>query len=61
MLNTDLKILAKLLANRLKQIMPNIITTNQAYGVKGKDISDVTMSIKDTIRYMGEKDGISLT
>lgn len=55
MLNTDLKILAKLLANRLKQIMPNIITTNQAYGVKGKDISDVTMSIKDTIRYMRDK------
>jgi len=61
MLNTDLKILAKLLANRLKEIMPKIITTNQVYGVKGKDIADVTMSIKDTIRYMGEKDGISLT
>lgn len=38
MLNTDLKILAKILANRLKEIMPMIITTNQVYGVKGKTL-----------------------
>lgn len=55
MLNTDLKILAKILANRLKEIMPMIITTNQVYGVKGKDIADTIMSIKDTIRYMRDK------
>jgi len=55
MLNTDLKILAKILANRLKEIMPKIITTNQAYGVKGKDIADTILSIKDTIRYMRDK------
>lgn len=54
MLNTDLKILAKILANRLKEIMPKIIKTNQVYGVKGKDIADTT-SIKDTIRYMRDK------
>lgn len=55
MLNTDLKILSKILANRLKEVMPKIIGTNQAYGVKGRDIADVTISIKDTIRYMREK------
>ncbi len=31
MLNTDFKILAKVLANRLKKVLPEIITTNQAY------------------------------
>lgn len=55
MLNTDLKILSKVLANRLKEIMPSIIKTNQVYGVKGRDLADTTISIKDTIRYMNEK------
>jgi hypothetical protein len=52
MLNTDLKILAKILANRLKEVMPRIIKTNQAYAVKGRDIADITMSIRDTIQYI---------
>ena len=55
MLNTDLKILTKVLANRLKEVMPTIIETNQVYGVKGKDIADTTLSIIDRIRYMKEK------
>uniref|UniRef100_A0A671PCM7 Reverse transcriptase domain-containing protein n=1 Tax=Sinocyclocheilus anshuiensis TaxID=1608454 RepID=A0A671PCM7_9TELE len=55
MLNTDLKILSKVLANRLKEVMPSIIETNQAYSIKGRDIADTTMSIKDTIRYITEK------
>nr|BAC82613.1 pol-like protein [Danio rerio] len=55
MLNTDLKILAKVLANRLKEVMPSIIKTNQAYSIKGRDIADTTMSIKDTIRYINDK------
>lgn len=38
MLNTDLKILAKVLANRLKNVLLSIIETNQAYGVIGRDI-----------------------
>ncbi len=55
MLNTDLKILSKILANRLKEVMPSIIKTNQGYGVKERDIADTTISIKDMIRYMHEK------
>lgn len=48
MLNTDL-------ANRLKEVMPSIIETNQAYSIKGRDIVDTTMSIKYTIIYIVEK------
>lgn len=56
MLNTDLKILAKVLANRLKNVLPSIIETNQAYGVKGRDIAETTSSIRDIISYInGEK------
>lgn len=55
MLNTDFKILAKVLANRLKNVMPNIIETNQAYGVKARDIADVTSSIRDIVGYIKEK------
>ncbi len=55
MLNSDLKILTKVLANRLKEVMPTIIETNQVYGVKGKDIADTTISIIDRIRYMKDK------
>lgn len=55
MLNTDLKILAKILANRLREVMPTIIRTNQVYGVKGKDIADTTLGIQETIRYTKTK------
>lgn len=54
MLNTDLKILAKVLANRLKNVLPTIIMTNQAYGVRGRDIADITSGIRDIISYLNE-------
>lgn len=50
------KISAKVLADRLKNRLPSIIETNQAYGVKGKDIAETTSSIRDIISYInGEK------
>ncbi len=52
MLNTDYKILAKILANRLKIVVPNIITTNQTYAVLKRDITDVINNIRDIIWYM---------
>lgn len=55
MLNTDLKILAKVLADRLKKVLPTIIKTNQSYGVKGRDIADTISSIRDLIGYMREE------
>ncbi len=55
MLNTDYKILAKILANRLKIVVPNIITTNQTYAVIKRDITDVINNIRDIIWYMKEE------
>ncbi len=55
MLNTDMKILAKILANRLNKVLPTIITTNQAYGVKGRDIADITRGIRDIISVLNER------
>jgi len=55
MLNTDYKILAKILANRLKKVIPNIIKTNQAYGVLNRDILDIVTSIRDLMWYMKDK------
>lgn len=60
MLNTDYKIFAKILANRLKKILPNITETNQAYTIEGRDITDTVCSIRDVVSYMveGRKKGI---
>ncbi len=55
MLNTDYKILSKILANRLKIVVPNIITTNQTYAVIKRDITDVINNIRDIIWYMKEE------
>ncbi len=54
MLNTDFKILAKVLANRLKKVLPEIITTNQAYSIIGREITDTVSNIRDKISYMIE-------
>jgi len=55
MLNTEYKILAKILANRLKIVVPNIITTNQAYAVLKRDITHVINNIRDMVWYMKEE------
>lgn len=48
--------MAKVLANRLKRVLPKIIKSTQEYGVLGKDIVDVVRSIRDTIYYMKKKE-----
>ncbi len=55
MLNTDYKILAKTFANRLKIVVPNIITTNKTYAVLKRDITDVINNIRYIIWYMKEE------
>ncbi len=47
--------MAKVLANRLKEVIPSIIETNQAFIVKGRYIADIKRSIRDTIWYMKDK------
>lgn len=44
LLNCDYKILAKVMANRLKRVLPRIIQTNQAYAVLSRDISDTVIN-----------------
>lgn len=54
MLNTDFKILAKMLANRLKKVLPGIITKNQSYSIIGRKITDKVSNIREKISYMTE-------
>ena len=51
LLNTDYKILAKLLAKRLQPILPDIIDNDQSAYIKGRNISDNVRSIWDLIEY----------
>ena len=60
-LNTDYKILTKVLANRIKTAAPTIVAPTQAYGIPGRDISDIIRTIRDTIECMGKDGGIILS
>ncbi len=55
-LNTDYKILIKVLANRIKEIVGSIISPSQAYSIPGRDITDTVCTIIDVVDSMG-KDG----
>ena len=60
LLNTDYKILAKVLANRLKSVIASIINWSQAYSIPGRDITDTILSVKETINHMTKQGGIYL-
>ena len=53
--NTDYKILAKLLTNRLSKVISNIIDPDQVGFMKGRNISTVIRTIDDTISYLGKR------
>ena len=55
LLNTDYKILTKALANRLQQVLPLIIHTDQTASIKGRTINDNTRLLHDVITYANEK------
>lgn len=52
MLNTDYKILARVLANRIKRVIGTVVGSTQAYSIPGRDIADTVSSIRDTIEFM---------
>jgi hypothetical protein len=51
LLNTDLKILAPVLAKRLESCLPNIIHPGQHCGLMGRTILDATATVRDAIAY----------
>lgn len=54
-LNADYKILAKILANRMKGVIGMVVSQTQAYSIPGRDIADTTSSIRDVIEHMRGK------
>ena len=49
MLNSDYKVLARVLANRVKQVIGKVVGSTQAYSIPGRDIADTISSIRDII------------
>ncbi len=56
LLNSDYKILTKVLANRMKRVIGDIVQATQSYSVPGRDIADTIGTIRDVIEYM-KRDG----
>ena len=49
--NTDYKIMAKVIAERLKKILPKIISESQVGFIKGRNIAQAIRAINDIIEY----------
>jgi len=49
LLNVDYKILARIMSNRIKTVLPKIISREQSACIMGRDISDTICSIRDII------------
>lgn len=57
LLNTDYKIIAKVLASRMKKVIGGIIASTQTYSVPGRDITDTICTIRDVAHYMQKNKG----
>ena len=55
LLNTDHKIIAKILAERLKTVVPNLIHSDQKGFVKGRNISEANRLVQDIIDYIDQE------
>jgi hypothetical protein len=55
LLNVDYKIITKVLANRLKQVLPSIIHKDQTCGIPGRSIAETTSFVRDLIEYVNRK------
>lgn len=47
--NVDYKIIARVMANRLKLVLPNIVSESQTCCITGRDIADTLVSVRDII------------
>ena len=56
LLNSDYKIIAKILAERLKDVLPKLIHSDQKGFVKGRNISEANRLIQDVIEYNDRED-----
>lgn len=52
LLNVDYKIIARVMSDRLKQVLPGIISPEQSSCIIGRDITDTVASIRDVIWMM---------
>jgi hypothetical protein len=57
LLNVDYKILARIMANCLKYVLPNIVSGEQTCCVLCRDIADTIASIRDVI-HLAERDSL---
>ena len=57
MLNVDYKILARVIAGRLKNVIDKVVGDRQAYSIPGRSIIDTICSIRDIMEYMRERKG----
>jgi hypothetical protein len=55
LLNCDYKIISKLLAERLKNVLTKLIHPDQKGFVKGRNINEANRMIQDIIQYVDEE------
>ena len=56
LLNCDYKIISKLLAERLKNVLTKLIHPDQKELVNGRNISEANRMIQDITQYVDEED-----
>ncbi|MES9885145.1 MAG: reverse transcriptase domain-containing protein [Sedimenticola sp.] len=56
LLNTDYKILSKVITNRLSKILPKIISVDQTCSIKGRSIFDNLHLLRNVCDYIDQKD-----
>jgi hypothetical protein len=56
LLNCDYKIISKLLAERLKNVLTKLIHPDQKELVNGRNISEANRMIQDIIQYVDQED-----
>lgn len=49
LLQIDYKILARIMTNRIKNVLPNIISVDQTCCIMGRDISNNVANVRDII------------